>query len=155
VAPPDTLISPRLYRKISSRIPILCVDLLIKQGGLTLLVKRKKHPMKGQWWVVGGRVFLGEDPYDAAIRKAKEEVGLDIWPPRFVGFYSDIYERSAFEKTEYQTVSLIFECDPKECGVTLDSQSSDYKWSDTLPERFASKIRQTHDLAITHRMELA
>lgn len=134
------LISPRLYRKISARIPILCVDLLIESGGKTLLVRRKKHPLKGQWWVVGGRVFLGEDPKDAAVRKAREEVGLEILEPEFYGYYSDIYPRSAFERTEYQTVSLVFKCFPKTLAVTLDSQSSEYKWSDKWPDRFAQKL---------------
>lgn len=139
---PPALISPRLYRKISKNIPILCVDLLIREGGLTLLVRRKKHPMKGQWWVVGGRVFLGEDPVDACVRKAREEVGLDIWPPSFLGYYSDVYERSAFEKTEYQTISLVFECVPRgDLKVKLDAQSSDHKWSETLPERFHKKLQ--------------
>lgn len=96
--------------------------------------------MKGEWWVVGGRVFIGEDPVDAARRKAKEEVGLDIDCPRFVGYYSDVYPRSAFERTEYQTVSLVFECSPKSGAVKLDAQSSGYKWSEQLPPRFARKL---------------
>lgn len=86
--------------------------------------------------------MLGEDPVDAVVRKAREEVGLDIWPPTFLGYYSDVYERSAFEKTEYQTVSLVFECAPRgEWAVKLDSQSSEHKWSETLPARFAEKLR--------------
>jgi ADP-ribose pyrophosphatase YjhB (NUDIX family) len=136
---PVALISPRLYRKISSRIPILCVDLLIKRGTKTLLVKRKNHPLKGQWWIVGGRVFIGEDPMDAARRKAREEVGLEVSSLLFAGYYSDIYPRSAFERTEYQTVSLVFECEAAG-AIKLDAQSSDHKWSETLPPRFVKKF---------------
>jgi ADP-ribose pyrophosphatase YjhB (NUDIX family) len=135
------MIESRLYRKISSSIPILCVDLLIKIGDLTLLVKRKRHPLKGEWWLVGGRILLGEDPFDAARRKAKEETGLDILPPRFLGYYSDVFDQNSFAKTECQTVSLVFECEPMSMDVTLDYQSSDYKWSPELPGRFVEKFK--------------
>lgn len=134
------LIEPRLYRKISSRIPILCVDLLIWHERKLLLVKRKNHPLRGQWWVVGGRILLGEEPLAAVHRKAKEEVGLELERAVFVGYYSDIFERNRFEKCECQTVSLVFNCSPRGGEVVLDSQSSTYKWADGMPERLQRKL---------------
>lgn len=138
----NPLIETRLYRKISSRIPIVCVDLLIWHEWKLLLVKRKNHPLKGKWWVVGGRILLGEEPLDAVKRKAKEEVGLDVTKANFVGYYSDIFERNRFEKTECQTISLVFICsiDKNKTNVVLDAQSSAYKWADRLPERLADKL---------------
>jgi colanic acid biosynthesis protein WcaH len=134
------LIETRLYRKISSRIPIVCVDLLIWHEKKLLLVKRKNHPLKGQWWVVGGRILLGEEPLAAVHRKAKEEVGLDITKTNFVGYYSDIFERNRFEKTECQTVSLVFICSVSSTNVVLDRQSSAFKWAPVLPERLSAKL---------------
>lgn len=44
----------------------------------------RKHDKYGVWFSVGGRIELGEDPSEAAIREVKEEVGLDVelWDSR-------------------------------------------------------------------------
>lgn len=70
-------IADDLYQNILSVMPIPCVDLLvIDQKGRVLLVKRSNEPAKGQWWVPGGRVYVGEMRMAAAIRKLWEECGL-------------------------------------------------------------------------------
>ena len=130
------LIPAKLYKKIVSSLPIVCVDLLIWRNRKLLLVKRKNAPLKGKWWVVGGRVLLGEDPRDAVIRKAKEEVGLELEKINFVGYYSDVYQENVFERTPYQTISLVFICTPKNGDVKLDDQSGAFKWADGIPQRF-------------------
>jgi len=38
----------------------------------------RKHDKYGIWLGVGGHIELHEDPNEAAVREAKEEVGLDI-----------------------------------------------------------------------------
>ena len=135
----QALIAPRLYRKIARSVPIFCVDLLIQKDRKFLLVKRKQPPLKGKYWIVGGRVLLGEDPIDAARRKAKEEVGLELDGVTFVGYLSDVFNKNAFESTEYHTISIVFLCHPKNTSVSLDDTSSDWKWGD-LPERFLRTV---------------
>jgi ADP-ribose pyrophosphatase YjhB (NUDIX family) len=132
----NALISAKIYGEIASRLPIVCVDLLIWRDKKLLLVKRKNDPLKNQWWVVGGRVLLGEDPKDAARRKAKEEVGLDLESINFIGYYSDVFRKSAFKNKACQTVSLVFVCRPKDGAVRLDAQSNNFKWADGMPARF-------------------
>lgn len=134
-------IEPRLYRKICSRIPILCVDLIIEDYlGKYLLVRRKNHPLRGKWWVPGGRVHLFEDPMDAALRKCHEEVGRELVSIKFVGYMSDKFDRNVFERREYHTISIVFRGAIDGGPITLDSQSSDYKWADRLPNRFSGKL---------------
>ena len=139
VEAPISLISPRLYKKIAKSVPIFCVDLLIQNGEDFLLVKRRQPPLKGEYWIVGGRVLIGEDPIDAARRKAKEEVGLDLDGVTFVGYMSDVFNKNSFESTEYHTVSLVFLCSPKHTNVKLDKTSDDWKWGQ-LPERFLRTV---------------
>jgi len=140
------LIERGLYQKISGSVPIVCVDLLIlNRDKKLLLVKRRNHPLKGHWWVVGGRILLGETPTDAAYRKAKEEVGLELVKPsrfgcRFIGYYSDIYRENAFGKMRCQTISLVYRCRSETETVRLDEQSSAYRWADAMPSRIASKL---------------
>ena len=43
----------KLYKKITKSIPIVCVDLVIKKRGRTLLIKRKLPPRKGYWCLIG------------------------------------------------------------------------------------------------------
>ena len=140
VEPVTGLINTRLYRKVCKLLPVLCVDLMIWRDGRVLLIRRLNHPMRGKFWVVGGRVYLGEHPDDAAYRKAKEEVGLTITGLEPVGYCSDVLNRSATERsTEYHTVSIIYRCDAGPGKIKLDSQSNNFKWARNAPEQFLSK----------------
>ena len=139
VEAPYSLISPRLYKKIARSVPIFCVDLLIQKDKEFLLVKRKNSPLRGKFWIVGGRVLLGEDPLEAAHRKAKEEVGLELDGITFVGYLSDIFNKNSFESTEYHTISIVYLCHPKHTNVMLDDQSSEWKWGE-LPQRFLDTV---------------
>lgn len=124
-----TLIPLKEYKRIVASMPIACVDLIISRGwNDDLLVKRKNAPLKGKWWVPGGRILLNETPAQAAVRKAKEEVGLDVPEMWFIGYFSGIFQ-------EGQCVSLVFRVEVPDFKVKLDSQSSAYKWG-KLPKDF-------------------
>ena len=38
----------------------------------------RRHDKYGHWLSIGGHIELGEDPYEAAVRECREEVGLAI-----------------------------------------------------------------------------
>jgi len=61
---------PHIHEKID-----YTADIMIVHDNRVLL---RKHDKYGKWFMVGGHVELDEDPAHAAIREAKEEVGLDI-----------------------------------------------------------------------------
>ncbi len=65
-----------LYRQILEFMPIPCVDVAIVAHGAVLLVRRDDPPAQGEWWIPGGRILKGEMMRDAAIRKARQEVGI-------------------------------------------------------------------------------
>jgi 8-oxo-dGTP diphosphatase len=69
--------------------PALTVDVIVKDGDRVLLVKRKNHPFKGKWALVGGFVEYGEKVEEAAKRECREETGLEVELERLVGVYSD------------------------------------------------------------------
>jgi 8-oxo-dGTP diphosphatase len=48
-----------------------------KKGMQVLLIKRDDHPYKGKWAIPGGFVSNDESLEDGAIRKLKEETGID------------------------------------------------------------------------------
>ena len=68
---------------------VLTVDVVITDDqSRVLLMQRGTEPYKGCWVLPGGIVELGETVEQAAIREAKEEVGLDLRIIKLVGVYS-------------------------------------------------------------------
>ncbi|MEK6950781.1 MAG: NUDIX domain-containing protein [Nanoarchaeota archaeon] len=87
-----------LYRKIHEHVPIPCVDIILKtaDGGFLMLL-RQTEPAKGQWWLVGGRVHKNETREQAARRKVKEEIGIEIGSLQAVkGSYETIFPEDPF-----------------------------------------------------------
>lgn len=133
------MIPGHLYREIISVIPIVCVDIVIRnEAGNFLLARRKNEPLKDQWWVVGGRIQSGESARQACIRKAFEEAGLKIDELQFLGFYEDVFNKNSFDVAKpYHTLSLVFETRvTTKQAVHLDAQHSEWAWFDALPDRF-------------------
>jgi len=59
--------------------------IIIVKDGKTLLAKRKKKTLgDGHWGSSGGHVEIGETPAQAAIREAKEELGIEVGNLQFL-----------------------------------------------------------------------
>lgn len=104
-------IEKELYKNILRSMPIPTVDILfINTRGELLLGKRNNEPLKWVYYIPGGRVNKWEPSYDAAERKAKEELGIDIDSSRlrFLGVYDDIFENSAFEGISTHCISVLY-----------------------------------------------
>lgn len=135
------MIPTRTYKKIIELLPILCVDVVIaNEQGEYLLVKRGNEPLKGAWWVPGGRVLKGEQLEHAAKRKVKEELGIRIKVERPVGYYEDKYRENSFDlNTELHTIGMVFLARPLTLNVKLDGQSLSWGFFKKLPKRFKVK----------------
>ena len=133
------MIPAEQYKQIIEVLPILCVDVVVMNGRLEyLLVKRANEPMKGQWWVIGGRVLKGETLEQAAIRKVREEVSLNVETVQPIGYYEIVSQENPFGlAARYHAVSVVFStavggCEP----IILDDQSTDWKYAKELPVDF-------------------
>ena len=133
------VIPAEFYRAFLACMPVLCVDLLIRNGRKVLLVKRNREPLMGLWWVRGGRVLKGESAIDAAKRKAQSEVGLHI-EPRFVGIYEGKFEMG-HHGVPVHTVSLVYEAKAPRSRISLDGQSDAWMWGE-VPKRFSDSFSQ-------------
>ena len=127
------------YNQVINHVPIFCVDVIIENvQGQYLLIKRKNEPLKGHWWVIGGRVLKAERCRDAAIRKIKQEVSLDLNLLHPVGYYELISGKHPFGiDVPYHAVSIVFKtvADTKQ-KIILDEQSTEWKYADKLPDDF-------------------
>lgn len=124
------------YIDILKNLPILCADIVLKNdAGEYLLIKRNNEPLRGQWWVIGGRVLKGETMEAAAIRKVKQETNLEIKNLIPIGYFELIKGTNPFGLTfDYHTVSVVFSAVISgQQKIMLDEQSLEYKFSKELP----------------------
>lgn len=72
-------LSDEEYDFIYSRVPRICVDLLVKNPtGHILLTQRTIEPYVGHWHFPGGRIKFRESIEDAVKRIGKSELGVDL-----------------------------------------------------------------------------
>lgn len=97
------------YSEIHRLMPIVCVDCVVGHEGKLLLVKRKKEPMKGNWWFPGGRLFRNERLEQAAHRIVRSETGVDIHRPIYLGYDETEFEMDPFGHGEgTHTVNFVY-----------------------------------------------
>ena len=70
--------------------PEVAVGAIAVHDDSLLLVRRGRGPSKGDWSVPGGRVEPGETLYEAVVREAYEETGLEVVVDRFLGWVERI-----------------------------------------------------------------
>ena len=128
------------YRKIVDVIPILCVDVVIRDKDRFLLVKRANEPVRGRWWVPGGRVLKGETITTAAKRKMKEELGINVKLLEPLGYYEKHFKKNEFGlESGIHTVSIVVLAKLLSSEIKLDNQSSAWRFSKSLPRDFKVK----------------
>ncbi len=90
------------FRYIYSKVPRLCVDLIIKNEQGLVLTYRDIEPYKNMWHFPGGTVLSGEKISDAVNRIAKEETGLKVKIVKVLG----VMEFFLDKPKKYHTVSV-------------------------------------------------
>ena len=124
---------------------ICCVDcVVVRFNTLTrrkecLLVERATEPARGIWWLPGGRLIKGETFFEGAIRKTKQETGLEnVEPVQVLGFYNTFFPASHWDTEEEkgtQTVQPIVLVKLQDnADVLLDRTSERYRWIGLDPE---------------------
>ena len=123
------------YLKIIKTMPLFCVDFLIRCKDKYLLIKRSEEPVKGIYWVIGGRMMFNETLDELVVRVQTREIGRcfnNLKPIAFANyFFPNVPNGRA---THTPTMLYLVEVDemfkPK-----LDSTHLDYVWKKTLPEQ--------------------
>ncbi len=88
-------LSPEEHTFIEESVALLCVEILIvdslEHPSKVLLVKRAEEPALGQWFQPGGMIRKNEPARVAALRKAKEELGVEVTLGPFIGAYRSFF----------------------------------------------------------------
>ena len=64
--------------------------------GTTRRADRMSAPCPGQFALPGGRIDAGETAAEAALREAREEIGMELSPQAIIGRLDDYPTRSGF-----------------------------------------------------------
>ncbi len=72
--------------KWSNPLPVVCMLFNVWENNRlgTLIQKRNIEPKKGEWALTGGYIDDGESWRDAAVREAREELGLETKPESYM-----------------------------------------------------------------------
>jgi 8-oxo-dGTP diphosphatase len=113
---------------------------IVHNNGVLLLKRRSTDVHKpGIWDIPGGRLGLGEDPYEGIRRETKEETNLDI----DISMPLDVHH---FTRDDGQKITmLIFLCQAKDQDIKLSEEHSEFKWhaladKDEMPEWLHSVV---------------
>jgi len=131
-----------LYGNLVRDCVVCCVDcLLVRVNAETgkkecLLVLRSSEPVKGVWWLPGGRLLKGESFFAAAKRKALQETGLtNVTCVQVLGVWNTFFPTSNWDTEASkgtQTVNpiVLVECGNDNAGVDvkLDETSEEWRW---------------------------
>ncbi len=132
-----------LYDQILSHMPIACVDIAIVAHGAVLLVLRKDAPARDQWWVPGGRVIKGETMRATAIRKARDEVGIDCHAGPIIHTAETIFPDGP-NGIDVHSINCCFFMYPvsDDHSVKLDPHHEQFRWVHTVPPGLHPYVEQ-------------
>jgi ADP-ribose pyrophosphatase YjhB (NUDIX family) len=154
-----------MYGKLVRDCVVCCVDCLIVRMSPAsgkkecLLVERASEPVKGVWWLPGGRLVKGETFFDAAKRKAQQETGLkDVDCIQVLGVWNTLFPTSHWDTETSkgtQTVNPVVLVELKEPGadVKLDETSRQWRWIDLDPDEAAKNGEDRYVLQALYRLQ--
>ncbi len=119
------------YDWIFSRVPRLCVEVVIvdPERGV-LLALRDIPPNVGAWHIPGGTVLFGEPLPDAVNRVARRELHLDVRATEMLGY---IEYPSHYENGLDSPVGLAFRSEPVGGHPPLEATPAGCEWFRRLP----------------------
>jgi ADP-ribose pyrophosphatase YjhB (NUDIX family) len=116
---------------VTYRNPLPTVDIVIRNQGGIVLIKRKNPPFG--WALPGGFVDYGESVEQAAVREAREETSLVVSNLKLLGVYS-----APDRDPRHHTISTVFVADSMGTPKAGDDASELQVFQrDDLPSKLA------------------
>jgi ADP-ribose pyrophosphatase YjhB (NUDIX family) len=103
--------------------PIPATVALIVRRGRVLLTRRARPPYARTWDLPGGFLEGGESPEAGLRRELREELGIAVGRPRFLGFETDRYGPGGF-----WVLALIYAVTPRGSRLSPADDISEARW---------------------------
>jgi ADP-ribose pyrophosphatase YjhB (NUDIX family) len=128
------------YDAIFSRVPRLCVEVVIvdPERGV-LLTLRDIPPNVGAWHIPGGTVLFAEPVVDAVRRVARFELGLDVGVGELIGY---IEYPSHYTAGLDSPVGLAFRAEPVGGAPSTEQLPDGCAWFSRLPAGMYEEQRE-------------
>ena len=129
-----TWVSDKEYNNALSVLPLVSIDLIIKNSkNEYLLGFRNTPPANNSWFVLGGRIRKMEKFNDAFRRISKMEIGqtLEINNSKLIGIFEHMYDDSVASSeigTHYVSIAMEIEIEENDGLEILGKQHDQYKW---------------------------
>jgi ADP-ribose pyrophosphatase YjhB (NUDIX family) len=158
----DSRYCPRCGSALSDRPPTTCTGcsyqlfvnarptatVIVVRDGAFLAVRRTIEPKLGLWELPGGFCDGWEHPADAAVREAREELGVLVRLDEFVGMYLGSYD---FQGETLPVLDCFWLASIVDGHIALDpGEASEYRWVsivDPPPLAFGTMDRALVDAA--------
>ncbi len=136
----DARFCPRCAAPLPARPPTSCrncgyslyvnarptASVIVVRDGAFLALRRAIEPKAGLWEIPGGFCDGWEHPSDAALREAREELGVEVRLRHFVGMYIGSYD---FQGETLPVLDSFWLADIIAGELLLDpAESSAYSW---------------------------
>lgn len=131
------------FEYIYSKVPRLCVEVIVKTREGIVLSKRSIPPWIGKWHIPGGTVLFKETLEDAARRVAKVELGVEVEVQKFLGFL--YYPSEEKERGYGWSIGAAFLSTIKSGEIRGSEQGEEVKAFKTLPENTVAEQKEFLD----------
>ncbi|KKQ25196.1 MAG: hypothetical protein US62_C0003G0025 [Candidatus Woesebacteria bacterium GW2011_GWA1_37_8] len=129
------------FVSIYSKVPRLCVEVVLLTDGGVVLTKRSIEPLLGWWHLPGGTVLYNETLEHAVKRVAKEELGVNVKIEKMLGYIEYLKEQGASGLG--WTISMAFLCNKKSGVLRGSEQGEIFKvFKKTLPSKIISSQKK-------------
>ena len=137
----EPLLSREEFKEIYSKVPRLCVEVVIKTHGGVVLGLRKLPSWQGMWHFPGGALDYNETIAEAVERIAKDEIGVSVTMDKLLGYIE--YPSEKKERGFGWSVSLAILCRPESEEFRPDNfNSSEIKVFSELPENMVVEQKE-------------
>ena len=131
-------LSPEEFEEIYTKVPRICVEVVIQNENGILLTKRQIEPSKGLWHFPGGGVLFGETLEETVKRIAKEELNLNVEIIKFLGTIEYPEKQEIFG----HTISLAYLVKVNPGEIKLNWQASEFGFFKEIPENTISAYKR-------------
>jgi len=138
---PTNLIDQSTYNTCIHNMPIACVDVaIVNESKRILLVRRTERPASGSWWLPGGRVEKFETMAHTALRKAREEVGLECRLGPIIHTDETIFDDGPYD-IPIHSINSCFILYTDQTKPMLDNTCDGWIWTSCIQDSFHPYVK--------------